>query len=239
MKLLWQNKFEDFNLIRTSPLYYKGAAVKEDVLNCYFFGVDLGITELSFDVQNGQILAWGKNGNVKAYKESYGVKHAPYHFERDDFVFGDYTISHSGEWGSVCHKNNQQLWKRSLKGYLYTDMIQNQGNVTFGTSGQGGHFYSVNIDTGETVFDFNTKGTSKFFDVNGNFYFCSTDQKTTQILKIDYNGTILETIEVEGKYYDGECLFDLCDDLLCVMTLKKSRKEKRELFSPILHCIQV
>ena len=239
MKRLWQNKFENLDLVRTSPLYYRGAAVKKDNLNCFFFYAWLGITEISFDINNGQILAFGKNGDVKAYQESYGSKHDPYHFERDDFVFGDYIISHSGEWGYACHKNNQLLWKKSFRGYLYTDMIWNQGNIVFGTSGQGGHFYCVNIDTGETVFDFNTKGTSKFFDINGNYYFCVADRKSTQLLKIDYSGNVLENIEVEGTYYDGECLFDLCDDLLCVMTLKKSKKENLERFNPILHCVQV
>ncbi len=80
MKLLWQHKFENLDLVKTSPLYYRGAAVKEDVLNCFFFDAGLGITEISFDVQNGQILAWGKSGNTKAYKESYGAKQDPLQF---------------------------------------------------------------------------------------------------------------------------------------------------------------
>ncbi len=239
MKLLWQNRFEDFDLEKTSPTYYSGAAVKEDVLKCVFFDADLGITEMTFDIQNGHILTFGKNGNTEKYKESFTAKHAPYHLECDDFIFGDYTISHFGEWGYMCHKNGRLLWKKSLKGYLYTDMILNQGNIVFGTGGQGGHFYSVNIDTGETVFDFNTLGTSKFFEVNNNYYFCSAEKNRTQILKIDYFGNILENIEAEGLYYDSYCLFDLCDDLLCIMTLKKKRKGNSELFFPILHCIQV
>jgi outer membrane protein assembly factor BamB len=240
MKLLWQNKFEDFDLTKTSPLYYKGAAEKEEcVLNCFFFGCGLGITEMSFDAQNGQILTFGKDGNTDEYKEKHTVKHTPHHFECDDFIFGEYTISHHGEWGYACKKNDQLLWKKSLKGYLYTEIVLNQGNIVFGTSGQGGHFYSLNIDTGEIVFDFNTKGTSKFFDVNNNYYFCSTNGKNTQILKIDYNGNILENIEVEGLYYDYECLFSLCTDLLCVMTLKKKRKGNMEFFSPIFYCVQL
>ena len=239
MKLLWQNRFEDFDLVKTSPTYYSGAAVKEDVLKCVFFDADLGITEMTFDIQNGHILTFNKNGNTEKYKENYAVKHASRHLECDDFVFGEYKISHFGEWGYMCHKNDRLLWKKALKGYLYTDMILNQRNIVFGTGGQGGHFYSVNIDTGEIVFDFNTLGTSKFFDVNNNYYFCSTEKKCTQILKIDYDGNVLENIEVEGLYYDTYCLFNLCDDLLCVMTLKKKRKGNTELFSPILHCIQV
>ena len=116
-------------------------------------------------------------------------------------------------------------------------MFLNQNNIVFGTSGQGGHFYSLDIDTGEIVFDFNTKGTSVFFNINNSFYFCSTDSKSTQILRIDYSGNILENIELEGVYYEGYSLFNLCEDVLCIITLKK--KDNMELFSPIFYCIQI
>lgn len=240
MKLLWQNKFEGFDVARTSPLYYRCSVEQDDsALNCYFFDNDLGITEMSICIQNGQILTWGIDGNTKEYKERYQKKHEPYHFELDDFVFGEYTISHYGQWGYMCKKNEKLLWKKSLKGYLYTDVILNQSNIVFSTSGQGGHFYSLNIDTGEIIFDFNTKGTSVFYHANNNFYFCSTDNKSTQILRIDYSGNILEKIEIEGTYYDGYSSFSLCEDVLCVITLKKTRKDKVEFFSPIFYCIQL
>lgn len=240
MKLLWQNKFEDIDLLRTSPLYYRCAVERDKlILNCYSFDNGLGITEASFNVQNGQLLTWGTDGNTKEYKEKYQKKYESYHLECDDFVFGEYTISHYGQWGYMCKKNDELLWKVSLKGYLYTDIILNQNNIVFGTSGQGGHFYSLNIETGEIVFDYNTRGTSKFYHVNDSFYFCSTDNKGTQILRIDYSGNILEKIDIEGVYYDGYSLLSLCEDILCVITLKKKRKENIELFSPVFNCIQL
>ena len=236
MKLLWQHKFDSFDLIRTSPLYYMGKAERDNnILNCYFFDHDIGIESISLNTQNGQILTYSEGG--KTTNKSYTVKCSLTDLPSEDFVFGDYTISHHGEWGYMCKKNDQLLWKQSLNGYLYTNIALNQNNIVFGTSGQGGHFYSLNLDTGEIVFDFNTKGTSKFFDVNDSYYFCSVN-KNSQILRIDYNGKILESIEIEGAYYDGYCLFDLCEDLLCVMTLKK-HKGNSELFSPILYCIQL
>ena len=97
----------------------------------------------------------------------------------------------------------------------------------------------MNIDTGDIVFDFNTKGTSVFYEVDNSFYFCSTDNKSTQVLRIDYSGNILEKIEIEGTYYDCYSLFSLCEDVLCVITLKKTRKDKIEWFSPIFSCIQL
>jgi outer membrane protein assembly factor BamB len=238
MKLLWQNKFDGFDLVRTSPLYYKATAEKEErVVNCYFFDRGVGIKSVSFDAQNGQIIDYRKDGKIN--KKSSTEKHNSHDLTLDDFIFGEYTISHHGEWGYACKKNDQLLWKKSLKGYLYTEIILDRGNIVFGTAGQGGHFYSLNINTGEIVFDFNTRGTSIFFDVNNNYYFCATDKKNTQIYRIDHDGNVLETIEIEGAYYDYECLFEVCDDLLCVMTLKKKRKGYDEIFSPIFYCVQL
>lgn len=240
MKLLWKTKFEAIDLVRTSPLYYRCAVERKNcVLNYYFFDNGLGITEASFNIQDGQLLTWCTDGNTNEHKEKYQKEYVPYHLECDDFVFGEYTISHHGQWGYMCKKNGEMLWKKTLKGYLYTDIILNQNNIVFGTAGQGGHFYSLNIDTGEIVFDFNTKGTSVFYDANDSFYFCSTDDKSTHILRIDYSGNVLENIEVEGVYYEGYSLFSLCEDVLCVITLKKSRKNKFECFSPIFSCIQL
>ena len=238
MRLLWQNKFDGFDLVRTSPLYYIGMVEREkDTLNCWFFDRGAGMKLVSFDAQNGQIIDYRKDGKIN--KKSSTEKHNSHDLTLDDFIFGEYTISHYGEWGYMCKKNGQLLWKKSLKGYLYTEIVLNQDNIVFGTAGQGGHFYSLNIDTGDIIFDFNTKGTSKYFDANNSYYFCSVDNRSTQIFRIDHNGKILENIEVDGVYHEGYCMFDLCENLLCVMTLKKKRKGNIELFSPIFHCIQL
>ena len=238
MKLLWQNKFDGFDLVRTSPSYYIGMVEREkDTLNCWFFDRSVGMKLVSFDAQNGQIIDYRKDGKIN--KKSSTEKHNSHNLTLDDFIFGEYTISHYGEWGYMCKKNGQLLWKKSLKGYLYTEIVLNQDNIVFGTAGQGGHFYSLNIDTGDIIFDFNTKGTSKYFDANNSYYFCSVDNRNTQIFRIDYNGKILENIEVDGVYHEGYCMFDLCENLLCVMTLKKKRKGNIELFLPIFHCIQL
>ena len=41
MNLLWQNKFDGFDLVRTSPLYYMGIVEREErALNCDFFDIN-------------------------------------------------------------------------------------------------------------------------------------------------------------------------------------------------------
>ena len=103
MKLLWQNKFDGFDLARTSPLYYRATVKKEKgVLNCCFFDFDIGIKSASFDTQNGQILAYNQDTKIK--KKQYADNYDPYHLSCDDFVFGEYTISHHGEWSYACKK---------------------------------------------------------------------------------------------------------------------------------------
>ncbi|MBQ7321530.1 MAG: hypothetical protein IJW99_05490 [Clostridia bacterium] len=103
MKLLWQNKFDGFDLARTSPLYDRATVKKEKgVLNCCFFDFDIGIKSASFDTQNGQILAYNQDTKIK--KKQYADNYDPYHLSCDDFVFGEYTISHHGEWSYACKK---------------------------------------------------------------------------------------------------------------------------------------
>ena len=70
MKLLWQNRFEGFDLVRTSPLYYQATVEKtKDAIMCNFCGVDVGVKSVSFDVINGQLLAhsmYAKNNKSAA-----------------------------------------------------------------------------------------------------------------------------------------------------------------------------
>lgn len=236
MKILWQNRFDGFDFVRTSPLYYKGTVEKEKgVLKCCFFGCDEGISSVSFDANTGEILACCKDGE----SEQRFSKCTSRDLTSDDFIFGEYIISHHGEWGYMCRKNGQLLWKKSLKGYLYTEIVSDCGSLIFGTGGRGGHFYSLNIETGEIIFDFDTKGTSKFFAVNDRYYFCSASNKNTQVVGINRSGKIIENMELEGVYHDGYCMFDVCEDLLCVMTLKKKRKGNVELFAPIFNCVRL
>ena len=103
MKLLWQSKFDNVDLARTSPLYYIGMAEREeDSLNCWFFDRSVGMKLVSFDPQNGQIIAYKNDGKIS--KKSSERKTNSHNLTLDDFVFGEYTISHYGEWGYMCKK---------------------------------------------------------------------------------------------------------------------------------------
>ena len=152
MKHLWTKSLpEIYNC------WFYGALIKEDLhLKYYFFHSNIaGISDLSLNIDNGEIISVTKNPNeVQKNKELYNTRS---HYSEDDFVFGEYRITHYGQFGYACFKADKLLWKKSLRGYLYTDIIKNNDRIIFGTNGMGGHFYSVNIDSGEIVFDFNNK----------------------------------------------------------------------------------
>ncbi len=236
MKILWKTELD---IEKTSPSYFRGALIKEDLmLKYYFFTSIMEISEISLDVENGNLMYLQNNGAdaIKENERQHSTRKHPKHYCDDDFIFDNYKISHQGEWGLVCSKNQETIWKKSLKGYLYTDIIKNNNRIVFGTSGYGGHFYSINIDSGKIVFDFNTKGTSSFFCANDSYYFCSKEKKTTKLLRIDFDGNILEMIELSGVYHDYECPITMKDNLLFVVTLIE---KKGESFTPIINCIAV
>ncbi len=236
MKRIWQKRL--LSLTRTSPTYYQGTIVKENQnLKYYFFSSLADWSEIILDSETGEQI--GCKTDLAAVLENeriYSTRKPPEHYVCDDFVFNEYIISHHGEWGYVCTKNNRVLWERALKGYLYTDIIKNNDKIAFGTSGYGGHFYSLNIDSGEIIFDFNTKGTSTFFCENDSFYFASRNKKSTDIYRIDFDGNVLDTVELEGIYYDTYCPISMCDQSMYIVTLVEGKEGN---LTPILNRIDL
>ena len=243
MKILWQTELSP---IESCFYAFDGALIQEDNLLKYYFFYNkyMDLSEISFDIKDGTELCRKNDGRDAAaeHKRNYinpFRNHSSHHYVSDDFVFGNFIISHHGEWGYVCRKNGETIWKKALRGYLYTEMIQKGNNIVFGTAGQGGHFYSLNLDSGEIVFDFNTKGTCNFIDWNGHLYFGFSEKRNTTLCKIDYNGTVIETINLPGIFDDFGNPFNRNGNLLCMVTYKYKKQKDRELFTPIVHCIEI
>lgn len=234
MRILWNTELD---IVKTAPAYFRGALVQEkQTLKYCFFSIIMNISEIFLNMENGALQDIQNNGTdaIQENVRKYSTRKPPEHYCYDDFIFDNYRIAHHGEWGYVCSKNQKTIWKKSFKGYLYTDIIKNNNSIIFGTSGYGGHFYALDIDTGEIVFDFNTKGTSSFFCANNSYYFCSKEKKNTKLYRIDFAGKILEMIEIPGVYYDYECPIMLQDNLFCVVTVVE---KKRDVFKPIITCV--
>jgi outer membrane protein assembly factor BamB len=81
----------------------------------------------------------------------------------NEFIFGDYIVKKSTEYSILCEKNEKMIWSfKHGVSFLYTNIIKRNGIILFGTSGNGGHFYALKLNTGEIVCDINNRGCEHF-----------------------------------------------------------------------------
>ncbi|MCH5172486.1 MAG: hypothetical protein J1F31_06640 [Erysipelotrichales bacterium] len=225
----------ELDILKTSPLYFFGEIVQMPKYFKYHFTNSLvDLLEVDFDI-DGKVIS-KKVASHKSIRYKSTLRQDPNHYSYDSFVFDNYTISHKNAWGYQCHKDGKLIWTKSLKGYLYTEIEKYGDNIVFGTAGYGGHFYSLNLRNGNILFDFNTKGTSQFFYVEGYFYICMRNSRSTDLLKISTEGKIIENIKLQGTYHDYYCPFNRCDNKLFVVTLKEL---KNNILKPIIHCVSI
>ena len=110
------------------------------------------------------------------------------------------TISHTSQWSMVCKRGEEKLW--SFKGYAwrYTNIEKYGDNIYFGTAGQGGYFYLLNLHTGEPLLKLKTGGTVNMYARRDNKLYLLQQEKKAYLVCIDLNdGTILERMEMPGK----------------------------------------
>ncbi|WP_307781497.1 PQQ-binding-like beta-propeller repeat protein [Campylobacter concisus] len=53
----------------------------------------------------------------------------------------------------------KSIWRLKLGAYLYTPVCLNDGVLYFGTAGNNGHLYAIEVKSGEVVFKFKTNST--------------------------------------------------------------------------------
>lgn len=97
---------------------------------------------------------------------------------------GEFTILHKGNWGYLCMRENTQLWEFTGRAYLYTDMMRWKNRLFFGTGGQGGYFYVLDINNGSPLASIKTGGTQCIVHVD-NLCYILKNEKTAQLLCID------------------------------------------------------
>lgn len=121
------------------------------------------------------------------------------YYEEASFSYDGYTISHSGYFGYQCEKDGQSLWVFRGQGYLYTDICFREDRVFFGTAGQGGYFYVLDMNTGNSLAKIKTGGTASFVTVGDRCYVLSNG-KTAKLLCVDLtDGSICGEAELPGK----------------------------------------
>ena len=116
------------------------------------------------------------------------------HFEDDDFLFGDYCISHKGSWGYVCHRSGQKVWEFQGKAYLYTEMNLLDDVLYFSTAGQGGYFYALRLSDGTQLLQVKTGDTAQIAQHGNCIYFLARDKRKTQLMRADLVNLTLEVV---------------------------------------------
>ena len=133
-------------------------------------------------------------------------------------------------------ETGKTLWTFTFIGYLYTDVFEYDGIIYFGTAGQGGRFYGLNLLSGEVLHEINTHGTTRFTRHNGKFYFPAAggelqeydpESKTSQYLSFGKNTRAID--EVSMLVANG--------NLYAVVTEKILKNHEAYDFS--LACVQI
>ena len=116
------------------------------------------------------------------------------------YYFGDYTISHTSQWSYVCKRDGEEVWRFKSYAWRYTIIERYLDNIYFGTAGQGGYFYLLNLHTGQPLLKLKTGGTVNLDTRRENKLYLLQQDKKAYLVCIDLNdGAILERLELPGK----------------------------------------
>jgi hypothetical protein len=241
MKIIWSKTLEDLKSVCT---YFEGTFRKNGgVLTIYHWGWSDEFSELELSDENGEVISIKRESREKQkeLKKLYDYRTEP---SREAYVksFGEYTVINDvGQWGYNCYKNGEHIWKKSLWAYLYTEIERHGDTLVLGTAGQGGHFYGLDIETGEVRFDFNTKGTARYFVYGEDFVFLSHEKNgRTRILRISQSGEVLDSMEIPGYSSEYDRPTEIIGDKFYILTLKvKKDKEGNEWRTPAVYCISL
>ena len=150
------------------------------------------------------------------------------------YYFEDYTISHTSQWSYICKKAKETVWK--FKGYAwrYTTIERFGDNIYFGTAGQGGYFYLLNLHTGEALLNLKTGGTVNIYARRENRLYLLQQEKKAYLVCIDLNdGTILERQELPGKAHQDSAIRLIGDTIHCVTFTYKGGPVKEALWNRV------
>lgn len=159
--------------------------------------------KICLHMQENRVLLTVPEEFVEQYRKQQGN---PYHLVDDSFQFGEYRISHKGQWGYSCHKNGVHLWDFPGRAYLYTDIFCYENHLYFGTAGQGGYFYILNLEDGKPILALKTGGTATFVRRDSHV-FLTVGGKQSQLVEVDLcSGQICDAVDLLEKVSDDSPL---------------------------------
>ena len=150
------------------------------------------------------------------------------------YYFEDYTISHTSQWSYICKKAKETVWK--FKGYAwrYTTIEGFGDNIYFGTAGQGGYFYLLNLHTGAPLLKLKTGGTVNIYARRENRLYLLQQEKKAYLVCVDLNdGTILERLELPGKAHQDSAIRLIGATIHCVTFTYRGGPVKAALWNRV------
>lgn len=172
------------------PLPYDWRAVETAEDSFLLFSEDFGL-----NLKNNELCHKISPQLQAEYKHQ--KRPANYYVDAPKYL-GEYTILHKGNWGYICMKDHSKLWEFTGRAYLYTDMIRWNDRLFFGTGGQGGYFYVLDIQTGVPLTAIKTGGTQCIIHADNHCYVLSNEKKG-QLLCIDLlDGRIVSKCDLPG-----------------------------------------
>lgn len=152
--------------------------------------------ELLFDISRGTFT--DLSGTLRASEYSSLRKPEKYYVEAT-FAHNGYEISHKGNFGYQCTKSGRKIWEFRGQGYLYTDICFWKNRVFFGTAGQGGYFYVLDLQTGEVLRKIKTGGTASFA-AEDHCCYVLTNENNAKLLCVDLtDGSIRDELALPGS----------------------------------------
>lgn len=150
------------------------------------------------------------------------------------FYFDDRTISHTSQWSIVCRRGTETLW--NFKGYAwrYTNIEQYGDNIYFGTAGQGGYFYLLNLNTGEPLLKLKTGGTVNMYARRDNLLYLLQQEKKAYLVCVDLqDGTVLDRLGLPGKVQQHSAIALIGDTVHAVTFTYKGGPVKDALWNRV------
>lgn len=208
-------EFEDENI---SFFYYKTfSPFREKIVLCN----DGKWRVEEYSPQNISLNLTGINANdwldAKTRSEKEKVK-------SNTCVSEEFNIEYNHRSTLKGFKNGKQIWNLKVQGYLYTSIaLLEEKFIVFGTAGQGGGFYIVEIETGNLKFHENTKGTVNYLIKNKLIYFADDNNNLVILDTSDYT---VKRINGQKKLQIGNHSFIMRNNKLYTIATRRNRFDK-------------
>lgn len=175
-------------------------------------GINLDNNEFSYDIPIQLQMAYHQH------------IHPPEYYVEAPQYLSEFTVLHKGNCGYICKRENEKMWEFTGRAYLYTEIVRWKDRLFFGTGGNGGYFYVLDIHTGLPLVSIKTGGTQCFVQVD-NLCYILKNEKKAQLLCIDlFDGRIVSQCDLPGTA-TIDSRITMIDSLIHVITFNLSHSK--------------